>query len=216
MSYEMIAGHDSRAGIDFIRFSGRSSVRAFLSGFLKDYFNIIMLRQVVQEGATGSYLRRTNDQAVVDRLADLVILGRLRIVKVPSTMPTWSGTQVMVAETTVPSFEPEAEGPIPVSTEETVVRYSLYVRLPIDPNQAESVDDKFTLFGGRNVDDCEYEQVQTTSDDIEKGDDCVDLIFKNLIPNLSYWLEVDPGKDGEKYFAFENMGWGQIEPVARS
>ena len=57
MSYEMIAGHDSRAGIDFIRFSGRSSVRAFLSGFLKDYFNIIMLRQVVQEGATGSYLR---------------------------------------------------------------------------------------------------------------------------------------------------------------
>jgi len=74
ISYEIVYGNNLRADHDFIRFSSRSSVRNFLSGFLKDYFNVIMLRQIVHEEFAGSYLRRSNDQEIVDQITDLVML----------------------------------------------------------------------------------------------------------------------------------------------
>ncbi len=92
-----------------------------------------------------------------------------------------------------------------------VMNYKLRLRLEIDPNEVSSVDDRFTLFGGKNVDSRDYQQVKTTEDDLVEGDDYVDLCFTDLIPDLNYWLEIDPGKEGEKYYAFENEPWSRIK-----
>ncbi len=96
-----------------------------------------------------------------------------------------------------------------------VLNYKLYLRLNIDPNQASSLDDTFTLFGGKNQDSKDYQQVKTTKDDLVQGDDYVDLCFTDLLPDINYWMEIDPGQDGEKYYAFENVSWGQIEKLIK-
>lgn len=87
----------------------------------------------------------------------------------------------------------------------------LRVRLAIDPNDAKSRDDRFTL----RSDDASsrYSRVLTIKDDLIEGDQFIDLLFERLVPNLSYSLEVDTGNEGEKYMAFERLGWEKLEPI---
>lgn len=82
----------------------------------------------------------------------------------------------------------------------------------IDPKEKEHLDDRFTLYGGKSAGARTYEQTLTVKDDATPGDDCLDLVFTKLIPDLSYWLEVDPGQQGAPYHVFENLAWEQIKP----
>lgn len=90
----------------------------------------------------------------------------------------------------------------------------LHIRLDMDPEEEATLDDKFTLIGVRGK-AREFEQVKTTKDDTTKGDHFVDLVFSDLVPELSYSLEIDPGQDGSKYFCFENVPWARFEKILR-
>jgi hypothetical protein len=78
---------------------------------------------------------------------------------------------------------------------------TLQIRLAINPSEAASADDKFTL----KSTDGTYEKVMTVKDDSVPGDEFTDLIFENLKTTLNYTLEVDPGKEGSPYKVFENV-----------
>ena len=86
-------------------------------------------------------------------------------------------------------------------------KVSLYVRLGIDPNDAATKDDKFQL---SSTDGGSYQQTKTVRDDLVKGDRCVDLIFTGIRPDLKYSLKIDPGKEGEPYFIFEDLPYREI------
>ncbi len=78
----------------------------------------------------------------------------------------------------------------------------------IDPNEASSSDDKFILF---SVDDNQtYKQQKTVKDDLTSDDDTVEIVFDDLDRELSYSLQVDPGKEGEPYFVFENRPFNDL------
>jgi len=97
-----------------------------------------------------------------------------------------------------------------------LVTYKLRIRLPINPDDAKSLDDRFTLKGGQDPESPTYSQTKSTQDDLIPGDSCTDLLFTNLDPDVDYWLEIDPGRGGTKYFAFEALPWSKIEPIASS
>jgi hypothetical protein len=78
---------------------------------------------------------------------------------------------------------------------------TLQIRLAIDPADATSADDKFTL----KSTDGTYQKVMTVKDDSIPGDEFTDLVFENLKTTLNYTLEVDPGKEGSPYKVFENV-----------
>jgi hypothetical protein len=87
----------------------------------------------------------------------------------------------------------------------------LIVRFEIDPKDREHVaDERFTLLGGTSKEAPKYKQTKTGKDDLIDGDDYLDIKFTGLIPNLKYWLEVDPGNSRPKYMAFEAVPWQQI------
>jgi hypothetical protein len=71
-------------------------------------------------------------------------------------------------------------------------------------------NEQFTLIGGITKDAPKYKQAKTGKDDLVKGDAYLDLRFTGLIPDLKYWLEVDPGGDRAKYMAFEEVPWEKI------
>lgn len=91
-----------------------------------------------------------------------------------------------------------------------VLRPKLRVRLAIDPGDARSRDDRFTLRGFAADGSGRYEQIRTVRDDLVPGDASVDLVFDGLLPGLSYSLEVDPGADGDPYRVFEGLGWAKL------
>ncbi len=79
---------------------------------------------------------------------------------------------------------------------------SVLFHLKIDPNEAETKDDKFTLF---STDDGKtYEQIKTIKDDKIVGDDCIDLKYTGLKRGINYSLEVDPGAQGKPYLLLED------------
>ena len=82
----------------------------------------------------------------------------------------------------------------------------LHVRIGIDPSEAESKDDKFTL----SATDGSYEKTLTVKDDRFDGDEFVDLIYEDLKVGRSYTLKVDPGAEGEPYNLFENEPYDDI------
>jgi hypothetical protein len=87
----------------------------------------------------------------------------------------------------------------------------LIVRFEIDPKDSAHVaDEKFTLIGGTTKDSPRYKQVKTGKDDLIEGDAYLDIKFTRLIPDLKYWLEVDPGNSRPKYMAFAAVPWEQI------
>lgn len=86
-----------------------------------------------------------------------------------------------------------------------VVPLCVKVRIHIDPDDAHSLDDKFTLTGFDSAGSPVDEQVQTVKDDQVPGDSFVDLIYVPIEPNLRYSLEVDPGKEGRPYLLFERI-----------
>jgi len=79
---------------------------------------------------------------------------------------------------------------------------TLMVELEIDPDDASSQDDKYTLFC--SDDDTLYKKTLTVKDDQISGDKFLTLKFTNLIDDNKYTLEVDPGEGEEPYqlFAF--------------
>lgn len=82
----------------------------------------------------------------------------------------------------------------------------LYIRIPINPNLAESLDDKFKLTSS----DGKYEQVFTVKDDKFDGDEFVDLYFQNLKYSQKYTLEIDSGSEGNPYKLFEDLSFQDI------
>lgn len=76
----------------------------------------------------------------------------------------------------------------------------LFVRLPIDPANIESWDDRFILTMTRAGTKRDF--VLTVKDDHTPGDAYVDLIFKHLMPDARYTLTIDPGADGPLYEVF--------------
>jgi hypothetical protein len=82
----------------------------------------------------------------------------------------------------------------------------IHVRMMIDPAEASSFDDTFTLKSS----DGSYEKQLTVADDIVPGDAFVDLIFDNLKSNLNYTLEVNPGAEGDAYKVFEDVPFKEI------
>lgn len=86
----------------------------------------------------------------------------------------------------------------------------LRVRLEIDPDDAKSQDDRFTL---RSTDGT-FTQVKTVKDDLTPGDGWVDLRYTNLPWALSYTLEVDLGKEGGKTLVFEDVPYFALADVS--
>jgi len=94
------------------------------------------------------------------------------------------------------------------------IRRELRVRLDVDPADARTCNDRFTLRGS-GPSGLRYEQVRTVRDDLVPGDHAVDLLFDGLVPDLSYSLEIDPGRQGKPYFAFEDVSWSRLALAVR-
>jgi hypothetical protein len=92
-----------------------------------------------------------------------------------------------------------------------IIKNNLRVRLEINPSDFRSLDDTFTLIGEKDPDQIAYQQVKTCKDDIDEANEYVDLIFFDLMPDITYSLEINPGSDGECYYAFEDMPWSELE-----
>lgn len=82
----------------------------------------------------------------------------------------------------------------------------LHIRIPIDPAEASSQDDTFTL----KSNDGKYQVQQTIKDDKVDGDAYVDLVFENLKESLTYTLEVNPGAQGSPYKVFEDVPYQEL------
>jgi hypothetical protein len=82
----------------------------------------------------------------------------------------------------------------------------LHLRLPINPAEASSKDDKFTLTSS----DGSYKKELTVKDDKVDGDAFVDLLFDNLKTTKAYTLEVDPGSEGGPYRLFEDIPYEEL------
>lgn len=90
----------------------------------------------------------------------------------------------------------------------------LHLRLNIDPADSSTLGEKFILVGVHgNV--RAYEQTRTTKDDVEEGDHFLDLIYTDILPDLTYSLEIDPGDGKAKQVCFEDVPWAQLEGVLR-
>ncbi|MBN2532393.1 MAG: phage late control D family protein [Spirochaetales bacterium] len=86
---------------------------------------------------------------------------------------------------------------------------TIELHLEIDPNNAESIDDKYILF---STDDNKYfKRTFTVKDDKIPGNEYVDLFFPGIDPQLNYSLKIDPGAGGEPYFMFENMSYDELK-----
>lgn len=84
-----------------------------------------------------------------------------------------------------------------------VVNHTLRIRLDIDPDETAAADDEFTLLGVGN--DESYEQTLTVKDDYLPFNDILDLVFTGLREDLIYSLEINPGKEGNPYYIFQNV-----------
>ena len=82
----------------------------------------------------------------------------------------------------------------------------LHIRLGINPERAESKDDKFRLYSS----DGKYDEVLTVKDDKVDGDEFVDLVYENLKVSQAYTLEIDPGAQGDKYNLFEEVPYQEL------
>ena len=82
----------------------------------------------------------------------------------------------------------------------------LRIRLAIDPQEAASQDDRFTL----KATDGSYEKTLTVKDDYLQGDAFLDLVFDNLKVNCRYTLEIDPGREGKPYTLFEDVPFMEL------
>jgi len=87
-------------------------------------------------------------------------------------------------------------------------RTRLRVRLNIDPELAESHDDKFILFSTDAG--SAYRQELTISNDLVAGDECVDLEFTGIPYGLSYSMQIDPGAEGKPYFWFKDKPLSEL------
>ena len=90
----------------------------------------------------------------------------------------------------------------------------LHLRLDIDPADASTIDEKFVLVG-LNGSARAYEQTRTTKDDVEQGDRFLDLIYTDLVPDLTYSLEIETGNGQPKHICFEDVPWSELEGVLR-
>ncbi|MFV8756682.1 hypothetical protein ACNOYE_39565 [Nannocystaceae bacterium ST9] len=146
-----------------------------------------------------------DEQAAELALADIdCFVPRIMLVRLPPTRcacPPAPASRV----SSLPLDDFEAESP----------RYSLDVRLEIDPAAATSANDRFTLRSSARAGSATYSQTKTVRDDKIAGDDCVDLRFTDIVPGLTYWLEVDPGPPDSPHFIIQAMPWSEFEQVAR-
>ena len=86
----------------------------------------------------------------------------------------------------------------------------LRVRLEIDPSDAKSRDDRFTLFSS----DSSVKITKTVKDDQQPGDAFVDLVFDGLPKHLDYSLEIDLGDEGGRSLAFEKVPYAQLGEIS--
>jgi len=87
--------------------------------------------------------------------------------------------------------------------------YEITIDLQVDPADMESSDDKFTLF---STDETKtYERTLTVEDDRVEGDDQITLTFKDLDPDLSYTLMVDPGFGDPQYALFTEVSYADLK-----
>ncbi len=78
-------------------------------------------------------------------------------------------------------------------------------RFDINPNDEEYQDDTFTLYSTDDLNS--YNQTLTVKDDKVTDDNCIDLEFSDLVPDLSYTLKVNPGAQGDEYFLIEKLSY---------
>jgi hypothetical protein len=89
-----------------------------------------------------------------------------------------------------------------------MIKYEPFrVRLPINPNDAASRDDTFTLYS--TDEENAYRKTLTVANDLIDGDENIDLEFSDVRDDLSYTLEVDLGAEGVVYNLFENRPFRQ-------
>lgn len=90
--------------------------------------------------------------------------------------------------------------------DDEVERVTLSLRLAIDPNEASSIDDTFTL----SSTDGSYYTILTIKDDQVPGDAFVDLTYDGLDPSLNYTLVIDLGADNVSYALFEDVPYVEL------
>lgn len=105
-------------------------------------------------------------------------------------------------------FEASAKGKVSQMKEISLKNGIFVIQLMIDPDTKESQDDTFTLFSTDSAKS--YSQTLTVKDDKVSYNDYLDLEFTGMDKDLSYSLEVNPGKEGEVYYLFENKSYGEL------
>lgn len=82
----------------------------------------------------------------------------------------------------------------------------LVLRFDLDPEDASTHDDRFTL----KADDNSFNATKTVIDDMLPGDRFVDLHFSGLKRKKRYSLVVDPGEEGAPYTLFEDVPYDDL------
>ena len=87
--------------------------------------------------------------------------------------------------------------------------YEITIDLQVDPKDLESSDDKYIL--SSTDEKKSYEQTLTAKDDRIEGDDRITLTFRDLDPDLSYTLIVDPGFGDPQYALFTEVSYPDLK-----
>lgn len=88
-----------------------------------------------------------------------------------------------------------------------VRRDELRVRLPIDPGEVGSWNDRYTLVGSGPSGDSEVGL--TVADDQQPGDQFVDLVYP-ILPEHRYSLKIELGDGAQPFFLFEDVPFSEL------
>jgi hypothetical protein len=96
----------------------------------------------------------------------------------------------------------------PLDMPQALEKKSFKIRLAFNPEKADADDDAFILFSTDQR--TSYSKTLTVKDDKIKGDEFLDLEFRDLVAGLNYSLKVLPGSKGKSYLLFQEKPYQEI------
>lgn len=206
--YAIVRWSDVAAGEECLSATTLPSPRALFESLIDTPANAMAVRAAL---ASLDSARSLSDLDGRDAARALVVAfdrGDVVLVRRRRTLAVASAERPVVREERDPlAGEPEIEWR---RREPEPELGDLWIRLAIDPADADSHDDRFVLTSTDNA----YRAEKTIRDDQIPNDDSVDLLFTDLDKSKSYTLRVIESADGASYSVFQGVAYADLASLA--
>ncbi len=169
----------------------------WLRSVLEDFFETVgtaRLSNLVEAAGLATPMHRSHATVLVDELCDEWSHARVALYR----------RERAVHRSFLPHAYEAAEEDPTAQEEEEPPENKFKVRIPIDPADASSWDDRITL-----IDDGGAKQVRTVADDQLAGDAFLDLEY-DVEEGKAYSLEIDLGAPHKAFFLFEETSYKDL------